>query len=103
MLRVRKGDNVKIISGKDKGRDGKVLKVYPKDNLVLIEGLNLRKRHQRPRRAGEKGSIVQIPTPLDSSKVMPQCPHCQKATRISVKLDGEGNKKRVCKKCHHEF
>lgn len=101
--RVRKGDMVVILSGKERGREGKVLAVYPEEERVLVEGVNLKKRHQRPRRAGEKGSIIQVPRPLALSRVMPKCPHCKKPTRISVKLSEDGAKSRICKKCGGEF
>lgn len=102
-LRVKKGDNVVVISGKDKGNAGKVLKVYPSEDLVLVEGLNLRKRHRKPRKSGEKGSIIQSPTPMPLSKVMPKCPNCQKPTRVgSIKHEGR-ERKRICKKCKAEF
>mgnify|MGYP003394533252 CR=1 FL=1 len=89
-----------IISGKDKGNSGKVLRVYPKDKLILVEGYNLRKRHRKPRKAGEKGSIIQFPMPMAASKVMPKCPSCGKATRIGTAKD---TNKRFCKKCKSEF
>ncbi|KKT79124.1 MAG: 50S ribosomal protein L24 [Candidatus Giovannonibacteria bacterium GW2011_GWB1_45_9b] len=101
--RIKKGDNVTVLSGKDKGRGGKVLRVYPKDKLLLIEGINLKKRHRRPRKAGEKGSIVQMPAPMPISKVMIQCPNCQKAARVKIKIMDNGEKKRSCKKCEVEF
>ena len=99
--RIKKGDTVFVISGKDKGREGKVLKVYPRSERALVEGVNLRKRHRRPRRSGEKGSIVSMPTALAASKLLPKCPHCAKAVRVGFKV--EGGKRRVCKKCGGEF
>lgn len=101
--RIKKGDSIVILSGKDKGKGGKVLRVYPKDELLLVEGVNLKKRHRRPRKAGEKGSIVQMPAPLPVSKVMIKCPNCQKPTRIKLKITDSGEKKRSCKKCRVEF
>lgn len=102
-MRIKKGDTVLIISGKEKGREGKVLKVFPKEEQVLVEGINLKKRHRRPRRAGEKGSIVNLPRPLALSKVMPHCPHCGKGVRVGFKVRPDGSKFRVCKKCGGEF
>ena len=101
--RARKGDTVRVLSGKDKGREGKVLRVYPEEDRVLVEGVNMRKRHRRPRRVGEKGSIVQVATPLALSNVMPKCPHCAKPTRIGIKISKDGTKSRICKKCGGEF
>jgi large subunit ribosomal protein L24 len=101
--RLKKGDTVVVLSGKDKGREGKILRVYTGDSKILLEGINMRKRHQRPKRGGEKGSIVQIPAPLPSSKAMLLCPSCGKPARIGFKLSSEGKKMRVCKKCKAEF
>ncbi len=101
--RIKKGDTVVIISGKDKGREGKILTVYPKEARILVEGINMRKRHRRPRRAGEKGSIIQVATPLASAKAMPKCSNCGKPTRVGFKFLESGTKSRVCKKCKVEF
>ena len=101
-FRIKKGDMVRIISGKDRGREGKVLKVYPKDERLLVEGINLRKRHRRPRRAGEKGSVVELPTPLAAAKAMPKCPSCLKPVRVGMRVL-EGGRKRFCIKCKAEF
>ena len=101
--RIKKGDNIKVLSGKDKGKEGKVLRVYPKDELLLVEGINLKKRHRRPKKAGEKGSIVQMPAPLPLSKVMVRCPNCQKAARARIKIIDNGEKRRSCRKCEVEF
>lgn len=99
--RIKKGDTVLVISGKDRGREGKIIKMYPRSERVLVEGVNLRKRHRRPRRSGEKGSIVSMPTPLAASKLLPKCPHCAKAVRVGFGV--KGGKMRICKKCGGEF
>jgi len=101
--RIKKSDQAVVISGKDKGKTGKVLRVNSKNGFILIEGLNLKKRHRRARKAGEKGSIIQFPSPLEASKVMPLCTSCKKATRVSYRASGGGGKTRVCKKCGAEF
>lgn len=101
--RVKKGDTVVVISGKDKAREGKVLRIYPKEGRLLVEGLNLKKRHRRPRKAGEKGSIVELPMPFHLAKVMPKCPGCGKPVRIGFRILEKGERKRVCKKCGHVF
>jgi len=97
-MKIRKDDTVLIISGKDKGKKGKVLKAFPKKRKVLVEGVNIRKKHIRPRREGEKGQIVEIPTPIDVSNVKLICPKCKKATRVGYKIM-EQKKYRICKKC----
>ncbi|MCD6270936.1 50S ribosomal protein L24 [bacterium] len=97
-MRIKKGDMVMVISGDDKGRKGKVIKVMPKKQRVLVEGLNIQKKHQKPRREGEKGQIVEKPGPIHISNVKLICPRCGKATRVARKII-EGKKYRVCKKC----
>jgi large subunit ribosomal protein L24 len=97
-MKIKKGDTVLVISGKWKGKTGKVLRAFPREMKVLVEGVNIVKKHQRPRRTGEKGQIVEIPKPIPVSKVKLICPSCKKATRISYKIEGD-EKFRVCKKC----
>ena len=97
-LRVRKGDKVIVLAGKDKGKSGKVLRAMPKADKLLIESINIIKRHQRPRKQGEKGQILQMPSPIHVSNVMLICPKCSKPTRVGYRLEGEG-KLRICKKC----
>lgn len=97
-MRIKKGDNILIISGKDRGRKGKVLKVLPKREKIMVEGINLKKKHIKPRKSGEKGQIVEIVAPMNVSNVKLICPKCGKATKIGYKL-GEKEKYRICKKC----
>ena len=97
-MKLKKGDNVLITAGKDKGRTGKIMKSFPKDLKVLVEGINLKKKHVRPKKEGEKGQVVDIPAPLDISNIKIICPKCGKATRIGYKTEGEV-KNRICKKC----
>jgi large subunit ribosomal protein L24 len=94
-MKIHKGDTVKIISGKDKGKSGKVMNVNVKDAALSIEGLNLFKKHVRPRKQGEKGQIVTLPRPLKISKVMLICPNCKKAVRVT--------KTRHCVKCKSQI
>jgi large subunit ribosomal protein L24 len=101
-MKIKKGDRVLIISGKDRGRKGKVLKVFPKERKILVEGINLVKKHQRPRRSGEKGQIIQLPKPIDVSNAKLICSKCGKATRVGHKIV-EGKKFRICKKCGQEI
>jgi large subunit ribosomal protein L24 len=123
-MKIKKGDTVLIISGKDRGRKGKVLEAFPKESRILIEGMNLRKKHQRPKKSGEKGQIVEMPGPMDVSNVKLVCPGCGKATRVGykskielpkeakakkrtnssspTKLSSQKSKIRICKKCRKE-
>jgi len=101
-MKVKKGDNVLIIAGKDKGRTAKIIKSFPKDLKILVEGINLKKKHVRPKKEGEKGQVVSIPAPMDISNVKVVCPKCGKATRIGYKTEKD-QKVRVCKKCNQEI
>ncbi len=97
-MKIIKGDKIKVVYGKDKGREGKVEKVYKKQNKVLIEGINIYKKHVKKSEQTPKGGIVEMPRALDVSKIVIICPKCSKPTRISIKRE-KGKKKRVCKKC----
>jgi large subunit ribosomal protein L24 len=97
-MKIKKGDIVKIITGKDNGKSGKVLKVIPQDKKVLVEGLNLFKKNVKPKKQGEKGEIVSLPRAINVSNVMLVCPNCKNAARVGYIIDGD-DKKRVCKKC----
>lgn len=90
---------MKIIKGKDRSKIGKVLKVYPDLNKVLIQGLNLFKKHRRPRQAGAKGEIIQISQPISASNVMLVCPGCSGAVRVGYRFSA-GKKVRFCKRCN---
>lgn len=97
-MKIKKGDNVLIIAGKDKGRTGKITKSFPKELKVLVEGINLKKKHVRPRKQGEKGQVVQTPAPMDVSNIKIICPKCGKAARVGYKTEKD-IKNRICKKC----
>lgn len=101
-MKIIKGDTVLILSGKDKGKKAKVLKSFPKDNKVLVEGVNMVKRHRRPRKQGEKGQIVEMSLPLNVPRVKLVCPKCGKAARVGYKIS-EGKKFRMCKECKQEI
>ncbi len=101
-MKIKKGDTVLIICGKDRGRKGKVIKALPKKEQVIVEGINLVKKHQRPRRSGEKGQIIQKPAPIHVSNVKLICPKCKKATRVGYKKIDK-KKYRICKKCKSEI
>ncbi|MBT5338272.1 50S ribosomal protein L24 [Candidatus Falkowbacteria bacterium] len=114
-MRIKKGDKVQITKGKDrvkrtkkgekkeKGNQGKIVQVLRTKKKVVVDGLNLRYKHVRPKREGEKGQRIEFPAPISISNVMLVCPKCSKATRVSYKLldsDLKGKKKiRICKKC----
>ena len=97
-MKLKKGDNVKIMSGKDRGRTGAILMAYPEEGRVTVEGLNVFKKRSKPRKQGEKGQIVEVSRPMPVAKVMLVCPNCKEPTRIGGRI--EGNRKvRYCKKC----
>ncbi len=106
-MKIKTGDKIKIIAGKDKGKTGKVLQVFLAKNLISVEGRNLLIKHLRPRREGEKGQRVEFPALFNVSNAMLICPKCGKDTRIGYKItetkSGDSKKKkqkaRVCKKC----
>lgn len=97
-MTVKKGDTVLVITGKDKGKTGKVVEVFPEDNRVLVDGLNIITKHQKARKQDEKSAIVKKSAPIEGSNVMVVCPVCGKATRVAHK-EINGKKARVCKKC----
>ena len=96
-VHVKTGDTVVILSGKDKGKKGKVLAVSPKEGKVIVEGCNMIKKHVKPRRMGEQGGIVDAEGAMYASKVMLVCPKCGKPTRIAQKILADGTKARLCK------
>lgn len=98
-MHIKKGDTVLVMTGKDAGKKGKVLKVIPLKNRVVVEGVNRVKKHQRPNRAIPQGGILKIESPLDASNVMLLCTKCNKPTRSAKTFLDSGEKVRVCKKC----
>jgi large subunit ribosomal protein L24 len=96
---VKKGDLVMVIAGKDKGKSGKVLRVIPKEERVVVERINLVKKHLRPNPATGQGGIVEMEAPIHISNVMPICPTCNRPTRVGRKVLESGVKVRVCKRC----
>ena len=102
-LHVKKDDTVKIISGDDRGKTGKVLEVSPKEGKIIVEGLNLVKKHVKPRKMGDQGGIVEAESAIYASKVQVVCPSCKKATRVGHTILKDGKKQRVCKHCGEEL
>ena len=101
-MNIRKDDKVVVLSGKDKGKQGNVLKADPKNGKVIVSGVNVATKHQKPRKQGEEGGIIKVETPIYASKVQLVCPKCGKATRVAHKIT-DGKKVRVCKKCGAEI
>ena len=97
-MRVKKGDLVRVISGNDKGKEGKILKVYPKTQRVIVEKVNLIKRHTRPTQINPQGGIVEKEAPLHVSNLMLVCPNTKKPTRIGKEILSDGSRARVSKR-----
>ncbi len=96
---IRKNDTVLIISGKDRGKKGKVRQVFPNDKALTVEGLNMVKRHSRTQGQARQGGIIELEAPLDISNVMFLCSKCSKPVRLGIKILGDGKKVRFCKAC----
>lgn len=101
-MSIKKGDKVVVLSGKDKGKEGVVLEAMPETRKVIVEKVNVVKRHTKPRRQGEEGGIISKEAPIYACKVMRVCPKCGKPTRPASKVSG-GKRVRVCKKCGAEI
>jgi len=98
-MKIRKGDTVKILSGKDRGMRGKVMRVLAGESRILVEGVNVKKKHRRARRQDRKGEIVLMPAPIAASAAGVICPSCGQPTRVGYTWNGTGKKVRMCKKC----
>ena len=97
-MKVKKNDTVLVLTGKDNDKTGKVLRALPGDNKIVVDGINVQKRHKKARSAQETSAIVEQAGPIDASNVLVVCPHCDKATRVAH-AEVDGKKVRVCKKC----
>ena len=101
-LNIKTGDKVQVISGADKGKQGKIVTVSAKENKVIVEGVNMVTKHVKPKQAGQLGGRVKAEAPIYACKVMPVCPKCNKPTRVGHKVEGD-KKVRVCKHCGAEL
>ena len=101
-MKIKKKDQVRVMVGKDRGKEGAVTKVWPKQGKVAIDGVNAYKRHLRPRGEGQKGQITTLYRCLDVSKIALICPKCKQPTRVGYKLGGEKST-RICRKCESEI
>ena len=101
-MKIKKGHTVLVIAGKDRGKKRKILRILPKKGKVVVEGVNIVKKHQKPKKEGEKGQIVELPAPIDASNVKVICAQCNKAVRIGYRLVAD-RKIAICKKCGKEI
>jgi large subunit ribosomal protein L24 len=103
-MKIKKSDIVVIIAGKDRGKNGKVLDVFPKLGKIIVDGVALKKSHRKPKRAGQKGQVVTSPSPFNISNAMFKCKGCGKGVRVGYQVLDNGKRKvRVCKKCKNEI
>lgn len=102
-MHIKRGDTVKVISGKDKGKEGKVITAYPKTGKVVVEGVAVVKKHQKARAQGQESGIINKSAAIDASNVLRVCSKCGKAARTGVKILEDGSKVRYCKKCQETF
>ena len=98
-MKIRKGDNVQVLSGNDKGKTGEVLEIIPGTQKIIVKGINVRKKHVKARKQGEEGGIIPVECAIHASKVNVVCPKCGKATRIGYSVEKD-QKVRICKKCN---
>ena len=101
-MRIRKGDNVQVLSGNDKGKTGEVLEVIPKEDKIVVKGVNVRKKHVKARKQGDESGIIPVECAIPTSKVNVVCPKCGKVTKVGYRVDND-KKVRVCKKCGAEL
>ena len=97
-MKIKKGDNVQVLSGNDKGKTGEVLEIIPKHGKVVVKGVNIRKKHIKPKKQGEEGGIISVECAIHNAKLAVVCPKCNKPTRIGYEIEKD-EKVRVCKKC----
>ncbi len=97
-MKIKKGDTVCVLSGNDKGKKGEVLEIIPKTEKIIVKGVNIRKRHIKPKKQGDEGGIIPVECAIHSSKVAVVCPKCNKPVRIGYQIEKD-EKIRVCKKC----
>ncbi|MDD3101970.1 MAG: 50S ribosomal protein L24 [Patescibacteria group bacterium] len=98
-MKIRKGDTVKMMQGKDRGKKGRVVKVFPQENKIMVEEINMVIKHVRAKRENEKGQRIRKPMPFNASRVLLVCPKCAQTIRIASKVLADGRKIRFCKKC----
>lgn len=102
-MNVKKGDTVKVIAGKDKGKEGEIIRALPQRKRVVVEKVNMVKKAVRPTQSNPQGGITSKEAPLDVSNVMLVCPHCKAPTRVAHRIKDDGKKVRVCKKCNKDI
>ena len=102
-MKIKKNDNVLVTKGKDRGKKGKVVRVLQESNKVVVGGINVMKKHQKPKKGGEKGKTISVEFPINVANVALVCPKCSAPTRVGYKKLENGEKARACKKCNQEI
>jgi large subunit ribosomal protein L24 len=102
-MKIRKGDKVQVLQGKDRGKQGEVTFAFPAKGKVIVDGLNVAKRHQKPTQAMQQGGIIDKEMPLPASRVAVVCPSCAKPTRVGYRFEADGTKVRICRKCEGDL
>ncbi|MEX2055068.1 MAG: 50S ribosomal protein L24 [Candidatus Andersenbacteria bacterium] len=97
---IQRGDTVRVLRGKDRGKSAQVMAVLPREKRLVVEGINMVKKHVRPKRGGEKGQRVSVAAPLPLSNVQLVCPECKKSTRVGTRRNADGTRERLCKHCN---
>ena len=103
MFRVKRNDQVVVISGRDRGKKGKVLHLYPQRSVGVVEGLNVVKKHLRKSQANPQGAILTKEAPLPLDRLMPVCPRCNRGVRVGLKVLSDGTRARICRQCEESF
>ncbi len=103
MYKIKKNDNVLVLAGKDKGKSGQVRRVMPKENRAYVVGVNMVKKHQRPRTMQQTGGIIDMEAPINLSNLAVICPNCGRGARIGIRVHEGGKKVRFCKKCKEDI
>ena len=102
-MKIKKGDRVRVLTGKDRGKEGEVMYAFPRERKVIVDGVNIAKKHQAPTRTTQQGGIIDKDMPIPVANVALLCPTCGQATRVGYKFDATGAKSRMCKKCGGEI
>ena len=103
MNKIKKNDNVQVMAGKDKGKQGQVRRVIPKENRAVVTGVNIVKKHQRPRTMQQVGGIIEMEAPIQLSNLALICPNCGRAGRVGIHVHEDGKKVRYCKRCKEDI
>ncbi|MCC5952150.1 MAG: 50S ribosomal protein L24 [Acidimicrobiia bacterium] len=102
-MKIRKGDRVQVLTGKDRGKEGEVVFAFPAERKVIVDGANIAKRHQKPTRTTRQGGIIDKEMPLPVANVAIICPSCGKPTRVGYRIESNGDKVRICRKCEGDI